>query len=84
MYFKHGGHDICIKTFNFLHTISRSNFEAVKASFFLSNGLSPRKRPYVRPRHALHLANIEYVAAFVRNYAEDNAILYHGRILGYK
>ena len=81
--FKHGGHDICIKTFCFLHTISRSKFEAIKASF-LSNGLSPRKRPYVKPRHALRFADIEYVVAFVRNYAEDNAVLLPGRIPGYK
>ncbi len=81
--FKHGGHDICIKTFCFLHTIGRSKFEAIKASF-QSNGLCPRKRAYTKPRHALRLSDIEYVVSFVRNYAEDNAILLPGRIPGYK
>ena len=81
--FKHGGHNICIKTFCFLHTIGRSNFEAIKASF-QSNGLCPRSRPYVKPRHALRLSDIEYVVSFARNYAEDNAILLPGRIPGYK
>ena len=77
--FKHGGHNICIKTFCFLHTIGRSTFEAIKAS----NGLCPRSRPYVKPHHALHLSDIEYVVSFVRNYAEDNAILLPGRIPSY-
>ena len=81
--FKHGGHDICIKTYCFLHTIGRSKFEAIKASFE-SNGLCPRKRPYVKPRRALRLSDIEYIVSFVRNYAEDNAILLPGRIPGYK
>jgi hypothetical protein len=81
--FKHGGHDICIKTFCFLHTIGRSKFEAIKACF-QSNGLCPRTRPYRKPRHALRLSDIEYIVSFVRNYAEDNAILLPGRIPGYK
>ena len=78
--FKHGGHNICIKTFCF---IGRSKFVAIKASF-QSNGLCPRKRPLIKPHHALHLSDIEYVVSFVRNYAEDNAILLPGRIPGYK
>ena len=82
-YFKHCGHNVCIKTFCFLHTMGRSKFQSIKASFE-SNGLRPRKRPYVKPRHALRLADIEYVVSFVRNYAEDNAILLPGRIPGYK
>ena len=64
--FKHGGHNICIKTFCFLHTIGQSKLEAIKAS----NGLCPRSRPYVKPHHALHLSDIEYVVSFVRNYAD--------------
>ena len=34
--------------------------------------------------HALHLSDIEYVVSFVRNYADDSAILLPGRISGYK
>ena len=83
IYFKHCGHNVCIKTFCFLHTMGQSKFQSIKASFE-SNGLRPRKRPYVKPRHALRLAEIEYVVSFVRNYAEDNAILLPGRIPGYK
>ena len=82
-YFKHCGHNVCIKTFCFLHTMGQSKFQSIKASFE-SNGLHPHKCPYVKPRHALRLADIEYVVSFVRNYAEDNAILLPGRIPGYK
>ena len=82
-YFKHGGHTICIKTFCFLHTIGQSKFKAIKASFE-SNGLVPRQHRHHKPRHALHLADIQYVVTFITNYAEDHAILLPGRIPGYK
>ena len=78
--FKHRGHDVCMTTFCFLHTIGKVKFQ----SSFESNGLCPRKRPYVKPHHALRLADIEYVVSFIRNYAEDHAILLPGRIPGYK
>lgn len=81
--FKHGGHDVCMATFCFLHAIGKVKFQSIKASFE-SNGLCPRKRPYVKPRHALRFADIQYVVSFIQNYAEDNAILLPGRIPGYK
>jgi hypothetical protein len=81
--FKHGGHKVCMATFCFLHTIGKVKFQSIKASFE-SVGLCPRKRPYAKPRHALRLADIQYVVSFIRNYAEDNAILLPGRIPGYK
>ena len=81
--FKHGGHNICIRTFCFLHTIGRSKFQSIKAHFE-SNDLCPRHRSCVKPRHALRLCDIQYVVAFIRNYADDNTILLPGRIPGYK
>lgn len=45
---KHHSPNISMKTFYFLHTISRSKFEAIKASY-LSNGLFPRKCPSISP-----------------------------------
>ena len=41
--FKHGGHNVCIRTFCFLHTIGRSKFQSIKAHPE-SNGLCPRHR----------------------------------------
>ena len=82
-YFKHGGHTICIKTFCFLHTIGQLKFKAIKASFE-RDGLVPRQHRSHKPRHALRLADIQYVVTFITNYAEDHAILLPGRIPGYK
>ena len=81
--FKHGGHDVCMETFCFLHNIGKVKFQAIKASFE-SNGHCPRKRPYVKPKHALRLPDIQYIVSFIRNYAEDNATLLPGRIPGYQ
>lgn len=58
-------------------------FQAIKASFE-SNGLCPRRHPYVKPWHALRLPDIQYIVSFIRNYVEDNVILLPGRIPGYK
>ena len=64
--------------FCFLHTMGRSKFHSIL------KGLCPRHCPIVKLRHTLCLADIEYVVAFIRNYAEDNAILLPGWIPGYK
>ena len=82
-YIQHVRHTICTKTFCFLHTIGQSKFKAIKASFE-RDGLVPRQYRHHKPRHALRLADIQYVVTFITNYAEDHAILLPGRIPGYK
>ena len=81
--FRIGGHRVCIKTFCFVHAISRNKFNAIKASW-VEDGLLPRQRKRSIPHNALKLSDVEYVVRFILRYAEDNAILLPGRIPGYK
>ena len=81
--FRFGGHQICMKTFCFLHNIGLSKLKAIKASW-LENGLRPRPRKSCTPHNTTSLSDVENVVRFILNYAEENAILLPGRIPGYK
>ena len=72
-----------LKTFCFLHNISRGKFNAIKSSW-LENGLRPRQLKHVTPHNATSLTDIQLVVRFILQYAEDHAILLPGRVPGYK
>ena len=81
-YFQRGGHTICIKTC-FLHTIGQSKLKAIKASFE-RDGLVPRQYHHHKPHHALRLADIQYVAIFITNYAENHTICFLAEYPGHQ
>ncbi|TKS67847.1 hypothetical protein D9C73_000829 [Collichthys lucidus] len=53
---------------------------------YLENGVTQRTHGNKGklPKHALEVNDIERVVTFIHNYAEENAVLLHGRIPGYK
>ena len=81
--YQFGGHKVCLKTFCFLHSISKSKLDAIRKSW-MENGLRPRKHGNAIPRNATKLTDLENVVRFINHYAENNAILLPGRIPGYK
>lgn len=81
--FQFGGHRICLKTFCFLHAISRWKFNEIKTCW-LENGLRPRQRPNVSPHNTTSLTDVKLLMKFVMQYAENHAILLPGRVPGYK
>ena len=81
--FQYGGHRICLKTFCFVHVISRWKFTDIKSSW-LQNGLRSRRRTQVTPHNATSLSDVKLVMKFILQYAEDHTILLPGRIPGYK
>ena len=85
MSFKHHGHNVCKKTFLFLHGIGREWLKAVK-KHYKEEGLQVRQHGNSKrtPHHAMPFAAIRNVVSFLCNYAEENAILLPGRIPAYK
>lgn len=81
--FQFGGQPVCIKTFCFLHAVSRWKFNAIKSSW-LQNGLRPRQRKKSSPHNVTRLSDIRLLMRFLLQYAEDHAILLPGRVPGYK
>lgn len=83
--YMHHGHEICKKTFTFLHGIGKDRLRNVKDSY-LTNGLETRVHGNTKrlPHNHLTHAVITNVTAFLKNYAEENAILLPGRIPGNK
>ena len=67
-HFRAGGHRVCIKTFCFLHSISVSKFNSIKASF-QENGLRPRHRPHTTLHNATKLSDVQYVVHFILQHA---------------
>ena len=81
----HYGQQVCPVTFHFLHIIVRKLLKNL-THHFKENELIPRvhgntKRP---PKHALSFSSIEYVVQFLVNYADRSAILFPGRVPGYR
>ena len=81
----HHGHNLCKTTYNFLHGVGSHRVKAVKQRY-LKNGLSPRSHGNAgrSPHNALSYTQINNVEKFIQNYAEQDAILFPGRIPGYK
>ena len=79
------GHQICRKTFLFLHCISKKRLENLKYHL-KSNGLTSRVHgntkhaPHNRTPHAL----LKHVVTFIENYAERGGLSLPGRVPGYK
>ena len=57
--------------------------ECIKATWMV-NGLGPRNRVQHLPYNTTPLSNIQQFVQFVLRYAEENTILFPGRIPGYK
>lgn len=49
--YQFGGHEVCSKTFCFLHSMGKSKLDAIKKSW-MDNGLRPRKHGNSVPRNA--------------------------------
>ena len=83
--YMHHAHEICKKTFMFLHGIGKDRLRNVRDSY-LTNGLETRVHGNTKrlPHNHLTHAVITNVTKFLKNYTEENAILLPGRIPGYK
>jgi len=83
--YMHKGYHICRTTYTFLHGVGKAKVHS-KKNLFLDNGLEPREHGNTgnHPKHALTLDRILAVLQFVKNYAEQNAILLPGQIPGFK
>ena len=85
MSFKHHGHNVCKKTFLFLHGIGRERLKAVRSiirgNAYKCSNMGNRQ---CNPHHAIPFAVIRNVVSFLCNYAEENVILLPGRIPAYK
>ena len=73
------------KIFTFLHGIGKDRLKNVRDSY-LTNGLETRVHGNTKrlPHNHLTHAMITNVTDFLKNYAEENAILLPGRIPGHK
>ena len=73
------------KTFTFLHAIGKDRLRNVRESY-LTNGLETRLHGNSKRLPHNHLGHdvITNVTKFLKNYAEENAILLPGRIPGHK
>ena len=85
MAYMHHGHNLCKKTYSFLHDVGNHRVKAIRQSY-LQNGLTPRCHGNSgRSSHnALTYKQIEYIIKFIQNYAEQHAVLLPGRIPGQK
>ena len=81
----HQGKRVCLCTFLFLYHTKKDQFLNIKASCS-ENGIAPRVHGNTRrlPVHALTFDDVSRVVSFIKNYAEDHAVLLPGRIPGYK
>ena len=82
-YFK--GHQVCRKTFMFLHGISKKRLQNLK-SHLQSYGFTSRVHGNTRraPHNRTTLASLKHVVTFIENYAEREGISLPGRVPGYK
>ena len=76
----HQGDRVCLRTFLFLHHTKKDQFLNIKASCS-EKGIAPRVHGNTR---RLPVDDVSRVVSFIRNYAEDHAVLLPGRIPGYK
>ena len=85
MTYIHHGHNLCKKTYSFLHDVGNHRVKAIRQSY-LQNGLTPHCHGNSgRSSHnALTYKQIECIVKFIQNYAEQHAVLLPGRIPGQK
>ena len=76
---------ICLNTFLFLHAIGKWRYDAVRHSC-LSHGVQERLHGNTNqlPHHGFTTQELKCIVTFIKNYAEQHAILLPGRIPGYK
>ena len=81
----HQGKRVCLRTFLFLHCTGKDQYANIRASC-RENGIAPRVHGNTRrlPVKSLTFDDVSRVVSFIRNYAEDHAVLLPGRIPGYK
>ena len=83
--FFHEAKRVCLWTFLFLHATGKDQYANIRASCS-ENGIVPRVHGNTRrlPVKSLTFDDVSRVVSFIRNYAEDHAVLLPGRIPGYK
>ena len=71
--------------FLFLHNIGVKKYDTVKKAYY-RNGLQPiiHGNKFCLPAHGFTTQDLNQILIFLSNYAEANAILFPGRIPGYK
>lgn len=81
----HQGNRVCLRTFLFLHFTKKEQFCNIRTSC-TESGLAPTVHGNTRrlPVKALTFNDVSRIVTFVRNYAEDHAVLLPARIPGYK
>ena len=81
----HKGKRVCKTTFLYLHDIKNDKFINIQRSC-INNGLTPRVHGNTKrlPIRTLSFDDVTHVVTFIKNYAEDHAILLPGRMPGYK
>ena len=85
-HFMHNGYHVCIHTFAFLFGIGANHrIKAIK-KHYLENGMEHRVHKNIKrlPPKTASYEEIVALVKFLQNYAETNAILFSGRIPGYK
>lgn len=83
--FLYQSHPICKEMFLHMYGISKSRFQRL-LEHYQNHGISVRVHRNSKrlPRNTLPRAIAEDVKNFLSNYAEENAVLLHGRIPGFK
>ena len=79
------GHQVCRKTFMFLHSISKKRLQNLK-SHLENNGITSRVHGNTRrtPHNRTTHASLRHVVTFIENYAEREGLSLPGRVPGYK
>ena len=83
-YYYHGKR-ICMKTFLFLHCLQHNRFYSL-VKHYRKNGLTLRVHGNAKrlPSSACSAETVEKVVKFIKNTAEDQALLLPGRVPGFK
>lgn len=78
-------HRICLKTFLFMHHLHKTRFYSL-VKHYRNNGLTLRIHGNKKrlPSSALSAESIERVVKFITNVAEEQALLFPGRVPGFK
>ena len=76
---------ICLMTFLFLHAIGKRRYDAI-LHHFLENEIQDRIHGNSKklPHDGFTTPELKCIVSFLKNYAEENAILLPGRIPGFK
>ena len=85
MCFSYHGKRICKKTFLFLHCLQYFRFHSL-VKHYKKNGLTLRTHGNTKrlPSSAWSIETVERVVKFIKNVAEEQALLLPGRVPGFK